>query len=82
MILNIRYQRKKGSQQAKNADMMIPSVLAAFRSLFILLLVIGGSSGCGSGDDWSTVGRDVRPAEIPLICRCLFSRAAATLLLK
>lgn len=83
MMLNIYYQRKKGSQQAKNADMMIPSVLAAFRSLFILLLlVIGGSSGCGSGDDWSTVGRDVKPAEIPLICRCLFSRAAATLLLK
>lgn len=83
MMLNIHYQRKKGSQQAKNADMMIPSVLAAFRSLFILLLLaIGGSSGCGSGDDWSTVGRDVRPAEIPLICRCLFNRAAATLLLK
>jgi len=82
-ILNVRYQRKKGSQQARNAVMMIPSVLAAFLSLFILLLlVIGGSSGCGSGDDWSTVGREVRPAEIPLICRCLFNRAAATLLLK
>lgn len=46
------YQRKKGSQQARNADTMIPNVLAAFRSLLILLLlVIGGSSGCGSGDD-------------------------------
>lgn len=79
--LRATHQRKKGSQQARNADIMIPSVLAAFRSLFILL-VIGGSSGCGSGDDWSTVGREVRPAEIPLICRCLLRRAAATLLLK
>jgi hypothetical protein len=61
---------------------MMPSVLAAFRSLFILLLlVMGGSSGCGSGDDWSTVGREVKPAEIPLICKCLFNKAAATLLL-
>ena len=77
------YQRKKGSQHARNADMMIPSVLAAFRSLLILLLlVIGGSSDCGSGDDWSTVGSDVRPAEMPLICRCLFKSAAATLLLQ
>lgn len=77
------YQRKKGSQQARNADTMIPNVLAAFRSLLILLLlVIGGSSGCGSGDDCSTVGSVVKPAEIPLICRCLFKSAAATLLLQ
>ena len=58
--------------------MMIPKVLAAFLSLFILLLlVIGGSSDIGSGD-----GNPVKPADIPLICRCLFSKAAATLLLK
>jgi len=82
MIPNVHYQRKNGSQQARNADIMMPSVLAAFRSLFILLLLlIGGSSGCGSGDDWSTVGREVKPAEIPLICKCLFNKAAATLLL-
>lgn len=77
------HQRKKGSQHARNADMMMPRVLAAFRSLFILLLlVIGGSSGWGSGDDWSTVGKEVKPAEIPLICKCLLRRAAATLLLE
>lgn len=80
---NNNYQRKKGSQQARNADMIMPRVLAAFRSLFILLLlVIGGSSGCGSGGDWSIVGRDVNPADMPFIWRCLLSRAAATLLLK
>lgn len=81
--LKIIYQRKKGSQQARKADMMIPNVLAAFLSLFILLLlVIGGSSGIGSGHDCPTEGNPANPADIPLICRCLFSKAAATLLLK
>ena len=77
------YQRKNGSQQARKADIIIPNVLAAFLSLFILLLLaIGGSSGKGSGDDWPTEGSPANPAEIPFICRCLFNKAAATLLLK
>lgn len=82
-VVNKYYQRKKGSQQARKADMMIPNVLAAFLSLFILLLlVIGGSSGKVSGHDCPTEGNPANPADIPLICRCLFSKAAATLLLK
>jgi hypothetical protein len=76
------YQRKKGSQQARKADTMIPSVLAALRSRFILLLVPGSgafSVASPPSTDWRS---DVSPAEIPLIWRCLLSRAAATLLLE
>ena len=73
--------------------MMIPNVLAAFLSRFILLLVATGS-GTGSvplGPDTTIPGitspvsgccSDVNPALMPFICRCLFRRAAATLLLK
>lgn len=68
------YHKKNGSQQAKNADMMMPKVLAAFRSRFILLVVAKGLS-CSAAPT-------SMPAAMPLICRCLFSNAVATLLLQ
>lgn len=73
--------------------MMMPRVRAAFLSRFILLLLAIGSgifSG-PAGPDTLTPGmtsplsgccKDVSPALIPLICRCLLSSAAATLLLQ
>jgi len=73
--------------------MIIPNVRAAFLSRFILLLLAMGSvteSG-PEGPDTMTSGmasrlcgccKEVRPALIPLICRCLLSSAAATLLLQ
>lgn len=84
---NTTYQRKNGNQHARKAETIIPNVLAAFLSLFILLLVPG--SGGGGADFSSAINpsstdcrSDVNPADIPLICRCLLSRAAATLLLQ
>lgn len=80
------YHKKKGNQQARNADMIMPNVLAAFLSLFILLdaVLLSFPEACSAAAtsasmDWR---RDVRPAEIPLIWRCLFRSAAATLLLE
>lgn len=70
LVSNGSYQKKKGSQQARNADMMMPSVRAAFRSLFILLLLAPAPGSAGSP-----------LVLIPLICKCLFSSAVATLLL-
>jgi hypothetical protein len=73
--------------------MMIPNVRAAFLSRFILLLLAMGSvtdSGPvapgtrtpGMVSQLSGCCKDVMPALIPFICRCLLSSAAATLLLK
>lgn len=81
------YHMKKGSQHARNADMMMPRVRAAFRSLFILLLEAVGRNAPESGSvstSTSLTASDVDSAPralMPLICRCLFNRAAATLLL-
>lgn len=69
------HHKKKGSQHARNADMMIPKVLAAFLSRFILLLAIGCIWML-----WRS--RIASPMDIPLICRCLSSSRAATLLLE
>lgn len=74
MLINISYHKKKGSQHAKKADMIIPSVLAAFLSRFILLLAMGCIC-------MLCLSRITSPIEIPLICRCLSSSRAATLLL-
>lgn len=78
----------------------MPSVLAAFRSLFILLQLPGSVGGALAAtpppptppdvDVFSPIAKpastdcrsDVNPADMPLICRCLFSKAAATLLLQ
>lgn len=83
------YHKKNGNQQAKNADTIIPRVLAAFLSLFILLQVPGSEAAAStaapfSGPKPASIDclRVVKPAEMPFICRCLLSRAAATLLLK
>lgn len=89
MQLILSYHKKNGNQQARNVDTMIPSVLAAFLSRFILLKDPGSgvvtpvaavfsdrrpaSIGCVNVD---------KPAEMPFICRCLLSKAAATLLLE
>lgn len=79
---------KKGSQHAKNADMMMPRVRAAFRSRFILLLEAAGRKAPESGSvststSFTASEVDRAPSALmPLICRCLFSSAAATLLLK
>lgn len=67
--------------------MIIPSVLAAFRSRFILLeaVVLSLPRACSAAATSASMLclRVVRPAvEIPLIWRCLLSKAAATLLLK
>lgn len=71
----VTHHKKNGSQQARNADIIIPRVLAAFLSLFILFDAIGCSSGSFSQSCWGSV---VNPALIPFIWRCLFSNAAAT----
>lgn len=76
--------KKNGSQHAKKADTIIPSVLAAFLSRFILLLAPGSDGAAFSSPKPPSTDclRDVMPADMPLICRCLFRRAAATLLLQ
>jgi len=75
---NIAYHKKKGSQHAKKAVIMMPRVLAAFRSLLILLLAMGWRSASQSG-----CGKLFIPAVlIPFICKCLLSRADATFDLK
>lgn len=77
--------KKNGSQHAKKAETIIPSVLAAFLSRFILLLVPGSDAGAVFSPPKppsTDCLRDVMPADMPLICRCLFRRAAATLLLQ
>lgn len=81
------YQRKNGNQHAKNADTIMPNVLAAFRSLLILLLVPGSDAAVALLFSVSRLPsrdclNDVIPADMPLICKCLFNSAAATLLLK
>lgn len=80
------HHRKKGNQQARNADMIIPSVLAALRSRFILLeaVVLSFPAAVSAAATSASIDcrRDVRPAEMPFICRCLLSNAAATLLLQ
>lgn len=79
---------KNGSQQAKNADIMMPRVRAAFRSRFILLLEAAGRKAPESGSVSTSTSLTASDADsapralIPLICRCLFNKAAATLLLK
>lgn len=82
------YHIKKGSQQARNADIMMPKVRAAFLSRFILLLEAAGRNAPESGSvstSTSFTASDVDRAPralIPFICKCLFNNAAATLLLK
>lgn len=73
-ILLSTYHKKKGNQQARKADMMMPKVLAAFLSLRILLLAIGSR--------WTLSRPLITPStEMPLIWRCLSRSSAATLLL-
>jgi hypothetical protein len=72
--------------------MMMPRVRAAFLSRFILLLLAMGSDTVSAPPDPGRAPgmtsplrgccRDASPALIPLICRCLLSSAAATLLLQ
>lgn len=82
------YHMKKGNQHARKADMMMPNVRAAFLSRFILLLEAAGRKAPESGSvstSTSFTASDVDSAPralMPLICKCLFSNAAATLLLK
>lgn len=66
----------------------MPNVRAAFLSRFILLLEAAGRKAPESGSvstSTSFTASDVDSAPralMPLICKCLFSNAAATLLLK
>lgn len=75
------HHKKNGNQQAKNAETIIPKVLAAFLSLFILLQLPGSLFSATKSASTDCL-KDVNPAEIPFICRCLLSSAAATLLLQ
>lgn len=68
---NFTYQRKKGSQHAKNALIIIPNVRAAFFSRLILLMAHGST--------WCIL---CRWTAMPLICKCFSNNNAATFDLK
>ena len=73
------YQMKNGIQQMMNALMMIPKVRAAFLSRFIFIIAADDCILLASLGDW----RFFKVSEpIPLIDRCPFNKAIATLPLK
>lgn len=71
LLFIITYQRKKGSQHAKNALIIIPNVRAAFFSRLILVIAHGST--------WCIL---CRCTAMPLICKCFSKSNAATFDLK